>query len=78
MAELTLAEGLVDPSVAPDSLTAQDFTTPGGNTVKSFILKPTPLTAENLQLAIDGGQITKEDLCQGVDPASATAPEACK
>ena len=27
---------------------------PGGNTVKSFILQPTPLTADNLQLAIDG------------------------
>lgn len=78
MANLTLEEGLVDPSVAPDSLTAQDFETPGGNTVKSFILKPTPLTKDNLQLAIDGGQITKEDLCRGVDAASADAPEACK
>ena len=42
----------------------------------SFILQPTPLTAENLQLAIDGGQITKEELCAGVDAAS--APDACK
>ena len=78
MADLTLEDGLVDPAVAPDSLTAQDFETPGGNTVKSFILKPTPLTKENLQLAIDGGQITKEDLCQGVDAAAADAPAACK
>ena len=78
MASLTLASGLVDPSVAPDSLTAQPFTTPGGNTVSSFILKPTPLTADNLQLAIDGGQITKADLCKGVDATSATAPAACK
>jgi D-xylose transport system substrate-binding protein len=78
MADLTLEEGLVDPSVAPDSLTAQDFVTPGDNTVKSFILKPTPLTKDNLQLAIDGGQITKEDLCQGVDATAADAPEACK
>ena len=29
----------------------QDFTTPGGNTVKSFILQPTPITADNLQVA---------------------------
>jgi D-xylose transport system substrate-binding protein len=78
MEGLTLEDGLVDPSVAPDSLTAQPFDTPGGNTVQSFILKPTPLTAENLQLAIDGGQITKEELCQGVDAAAADAPEACK
>jgi D-xylose transport system substrate-binding protein len=77
MAELTLEDGLVDPAVAPDSLTAQDFETPGGNTVKSFILKPTPLTKDNLQLAIDGGQITKEDLCQGVDTTAEDAPEAC-
>ena len=65
---VTLPDGLVDPTVAPAAgLTATDFTTPGGNTVKSFILQPTPLTAENLQLAIDAGQITKEDLCKGVD-----------
>ena len=38
--------------MAPNAgLTAQPFTTPGGNTVCSFILQPTPLTADNLQLA---------------------------
>ncbi len=77
MASLTLAQGLVAPDVAPKAgLTAQPFTTPGGNTVASFILQPTPLTAENLQVAIDAGQITKEELCKGVDPAK--APPACK
>ena len=70
MASLTLQEGLIDASVAPAAgLTAQPFTTPGNNTVSSFILQPTPLTAENLQLAVDGEQITKEELCQGVDAA---------
>ena len=79
MATLTLQDGLIDPKVAPlAGLTAQPFTTPGGNTVSSFILQPTPLTAENLQLAIDGGVITKEELCKGVDAAAATAPAACK
>jgi D-xylose transport system substrate-binding protein len=79
MASLTLQDGLIDPSVAPTAgLTAQAFETPGGNTVSSFILQPTPLTAENLQLAIDGGQVTKEELCAGVDAAAATAPAACK
>ncbi len=79
MATLTLADGLVDPSVAPVAgLGAQPFTTPGGNTVSSFILQPTPLTADNLQLAIDGGQITKDALCKGVDATAATAPAACK
>jgi D-xylose transport system substrate-binding protein len=75
--DVSLPDGLLDASVAPTAgLAAQDFDTPGGNTVSSFILQPTPLTAENLQVAIDGGQISKEDLCAGVDPA--TAPDACK
>jgi D-xylose transport system substrate-binding protein len=77
MADLTLPDGLLDPTVAPvDGLSAQDFETPNGTTVKSFILQPTPLTADTLQVAIDAGQISKEDLCKGVD--AATAPDACK
>ncbi|HEX5826894.1 MAG TPA: substrate-binding domain-containing protein [Candidatus Limnocylindrales bacterium] len=79
MATLTLQDGLIDPSVAPIAgLTAQPFTTPGGNTVSSFILQPTPLTAENLQLPVEAGVITKDELCKGVDVAAATAPAACK
>jgi D-xylose transport system substrate-binding protein len=79
MADLTLPDALLDPTVAPTAgLGAQDFETPGKKTVKSFILQPTPLTAENLNLAVDGGWITKEDLCKGVDAAAATAPAACK
>jgi D-xylose transport system substrate-binding protein len=77
MASLTLQDGLIDPAVAPAAgLTATPFDTPGGNSVSSFILTPTPLTAENLQLAIDGGQVTKDQLCAGVDAAS--APPACQ
>ena len=77
--DLKLPDGLLDPTVAPTAgLSAQDFTTPGGNTVSSFILQPTPLTADNLQVAIDAGQISKEDLCKGVDTSTATAPAACK
>src|SRR5215218_724211 len=74
---LTLPDGLLDTSVAPTAgLAAKAFTTPGGTSVQSFILQPTPLTAENLQVAVDAGQISKEDLCKGVD--AATAPPACK
>ena len=77
MAALTLPDGLIDPTVAPAAgLTAQAVHDPGRHHRQSFILQPTPLTAENLQLAIDAGQITKEDLCKGVD--AATAPAACK
>jgi D-xylose transport system substrate-binding protein len=77
MASLKFPDGLIDPSVAPTAgLTAQNFVTPGGTTVASFILQPTPLVAANLQTAIDAGQISKADLCKGVD--AATAPPACK
>jgi D-xylose transport system substrate-binding protein len=77
MASLALPSGLIDPSVAPTAgLSAKPFVTPGGVTVSSFILQPTPLTADTLQVAIDAGQITKADLCKGV--AAASAPAACK
>ena len=77
MANLKLPDGLIDPTVAPVAgLTAQDFKTPNGTTVKSFILQPTPLTAATLQTAIDAKQISKADLCKNVD--AATAPAACK
>jgi D-xylose transport system substrate-binding protein len=67
MADLVLPDDLLDPGVVPTAgLAASDFTTPGGNTVKSFILSPTPLTAETLQLAIDGGWIDQATLCDGV------------
>jgi D-xylose transport system substrate-binding protein len=84
MADITLPDDLLDPTVAPDSLTAQDFVTPGPdgqpdsgdeNTIKSFILKPTPVTAETLNLPIDAGwYATEEQICEGVvagDPGAA-------
>jgi D-xylose transport system substrate-binding protein len=77
MADLKLPDGLIDPAVAPVAgLSPTDFTTPGANTEKSFILQVTPLTADTLQTAVDAGQISKADLCKGVD--AATAPAACK
>ena len=85
-AEITVPEGL-DPTVAtmPAGSYASDFVTPGldgkpatgdENTVKSFIFTPTPITADNLNLVLEGNWITKEALCKGVD--AATAPAACK
>jgi D-xylose transport system substrate-binding protein len=77
MDALTLPSNFIDPAVAPTAgLTTKPFTTPGGNTVSSFILQPTPLLAADLQKAIDGGQITKAELCKGVDASK--APAACK
>jgi D-xylose transport system substrate-binding protein len=77
MATLKLPDGLIDPTVAPTAgLTAIPFKTPAGNTVSSLTLVPTPITADNLQIVLDGKQITKAELCKGVD--AATAPAACK
>jgi D-xylose transport system substrate-binding protein len=77
MASLKLPDGFIDPAVAPTAgLTAVPFKTPGGNTVSSFTLQPTPITADNLQVVLDGGQITKAELCKGVDASK--APAACK
>lgn len=67
----------LDPAAVPAAgNTAQPFTTPGGTVVSSLILTPQPITADNLQLVLDAGWITKDDLCKGVD--AATAPAACK
>jgi len=77
VADVKLPTGAIDAAVAPTAgLSAQQFKTPGGTMVSSFILQPTPLLAADLQKAIDGGQITKDALCKGVDPAK--APPACK
>ena len=69
----------VDPSVAPAAGNSPaDFTTPGGKTVKSIILKPTPITADKLGQVFDAGwYATKDQVCKGVkdtDPGAA----ACK
>lgn len=51
-------------------------TAPNGPTVKSIVLTPVAITAENLNVPLDQGWITKEKLCAGVDAAK--APAACK
>jgi D-xylose transport system substrate-binding protein len=78
MASLSLPDGFIDPSVAPTAgNSVQDFTTPGGNTVHSFILQPTPITAENLDTVINAGWwATKDDICKDVT-ASDPGASAC-
>lgn len=78
MADLALPEGLVlDANKPTAGLKVQDFTTPGGNTVKSFILAVQPVTQENLQLIIDAKWLTKDVLCKNA--ATGPAPAAiCK
>ena len=53
--------------VKPDSTAAQPFETPNGTTVQSIILKPTPITQDNLNLPIELGWITKETACAGAE-----------
>jgi D-xylose transport system substrate-binding protein len=51
------------------------FKTPGGNTLNSTFLKPVPITKDNLNVVIDAGWISKDEVCQGA-PAGKVA--ACK
>lgn len=44
---------------------AAPFETPGGNTMWSILLTPTPIQQDNLNLVVDGGWISLEDLCAG-------------
>jgi D-xylose transport system substrate-binding protein len=59
----------VDASVAPTAgNTAVEFTTPGNKKVNAIILKPTPVTADTLDLVISAGwYVTKEEICEGAD-----------
>lgn len=58
---------------APADVDAHPFDTPGGNTVQSIILSPTPITQDNLDLVIDSGWVTKEVACAGVAAGSVDA-----
>ena len=74
IAEVALPDGVLDAASAPDNLAVQDFTTPGGNTVKSLILKVQPVTQDNLQKILDAKWLTKEVLCKNAtDPATAAS-----
>jgi D-xylose transport system substrate-binding protein len=85
-AALALCQGMsmeevtidIDSSVAPtDGNSPVDFETPGGNTVKSLILQPTPITAENLSTVLDAGWYAGEDeICKDV-AADDPGAEAC-
>lgn len=69
---ITAPDGL-STSAAPTSKASVKFTTPGGNSVNSITLNPTPITKANLAEVIDAGWVTKADVCAGV-AAGAAAP----
>ena len=69
----------VDPSVQPSAGNSPvDFTTPGGNTMKTITLGVTPTTADKLKTVMDAGWwATKADICKGVKPSDPGGP-ACQ
>jgi D-xylose transport system substrate-binding protein len=50
-----------------------DFASPGGNTLTSILLKPQPITKDNLNVVIDAGWTTKDNVCKGVTAGSVPA-----
>ncbi|MEN8239730.1 MAG: D-xylose ABC transporter substrate-binding protein [Actinomycetota bacterium] len=46
------------------------FDTPGGNSMNTILLAPQPITADNLDLVVDAGWVTVEDLCKDVEAGS--------
>ncbi|MES0032449.1 D-xylose ABC transporter substrate-binding protein [Mesorhizobium sp. M0040] len=61
-----IASQLADGKQMTDIARVKDFTTPGGNTVKSLFLTPVAITKDNLNVVIDAGWIKKEEVCAGV------------
>jgi D-xylose transport system substrate-binding protein len=46
------------------------FDSPGGNNMTSIFLTPEPITQDNLDVVVDAGWISQEELCQGVKPGT--------
>jgi D-xylose transport system substrate-binding protein len=68
-----IAAQLADGKAMTDIANVQDFTTPGGSTVKSVFLTPIAITKDNLNVVIDAGWITKDAVCTGVAAGSVAA-----
>ena len=66
-----IAAQLADGKKMADIANVQDFTTPGGNSVKSVFLTPVAITKDNLNVVIDAGWVSKDVVCQGVKAGSA-------
>jgi D-xylose transport system substrate-binding protein len=66
---VTVPDGLSD-TAKPTESKAVKFTTPGGNSVNSITLNPTPITKANLTEVVDAGWVTKDEVCAGVTAGS--------
>lgn len=49
------------------------FDSPEGNEMTSIFLTPEAITQDNLDVVVDAGWISQEELCQGVEPGSVAA-----
>jgi D-xylose transport system substrate-binding protein len=52
---------------------ASAFETPGGNSLSSIFLEPIPITQDNLDVVVDAGWISTEELCKDVEAGSVAA-----
>ena len=50
---------------------AEEWTSPAGTTLWAEFLEPVPVTQENLDVIVDAGWISQEELCQGVSDGPA-------
>ncbi|TDL81353.1 D-xylose ABC transporter substrate-binding protein [Palleronia sediminis] len=46
---------------------AEEWTSPGGTTLWAEFLAPVPITQDNLDVVVDAGWISQDELCQGVE-----------
>jgi D-xylose transport system substrate-binding protein len=62
-AAVALAQGTALADVAG----VVQFDSPGGNSLTSILLTPIAITPDNLNVVVDAGWISTDDLCQGVE-----------
>ncbi len=62
-AAVAMAEG----TAMADLPNTIEFETPLGNTMQTILLEPIPITQDNLNLVVDAGWISTDELCQGVE-----------
>ena len=68
-----IAVSLASGKMGDQIMGAEKWTSPAGTEMNAMFLAPVPITKDNLQVVLDAGWISKEDLCAGVAPGSVAA-----
>jgi D-xylose transport system substrate-binding protein len=68
-AAVALAQG----TALADIAGVVQFDSPGGNSMTSILLTPIAITPDNLDVVVDAGWISVEELCLDVEPGSVAA-----